>query len=104
MGSTKVVRAFAKERTLDATERAARRAGMGLNEYVDRLDRGDLFCYRCQGFHPGAEFGSDRSRVGGKTGSCLRALRAARKSRRGTLPRGRRLLSLAGGAAGTARC
>jgi hypothetical protein len=66
---------------MDATERAAARAGMGVNEYVDRLDRGYLFCYRCQGFHLAGEFGTDSSRADGKAGSCRRSLRDARRSR-----------------------
>ena len=66
---------------MDATERAAARAGMGVNEYTDRLDRGYLFCHRCQDFHLAKEFGADSSRVGGKAGSCLRSLRLARRSR-----------------------
>jgi hypothetical protein len=67
---------------MDSLERAAERAGMGANEYTDRLDRGDLYCYRCQAFHPAGEFGSDRSRIGGKAGSCRRSLGDARKARR----------------------
>lgn len=66
---------------MDATERAAIRAGMGVNEYTDRLDRGLLFCHRCQDFHPAKEFGTDNSRIGGRAGSCLRSLREARNSR-----------------------
>lgn len=73
-----------QDRGMDATERAAERAGMGVNEYIDRLDRGLLFCYRCQAFHPAADFGADQSRVGGKAGSCRRSVRAARQSRLAT--------------------
>jgi hypothetical protein len=48
---------------------------------VRKIDRGYLFCFRCQGFHPAGDFGTDKSRIGGKAGSCLRSLREARKSR-----------------------
>lgn len=75
----------------DATERgrrsAAARIGLTLIEYTDRLNRGELWCFRDQAWHPADEFNRDRSRSTGRAASCRRSVNAltraqyARKAR-----------------------
>jgi hypothetical protein len=41
---------------MDTRERALRsaatKAGLGVNEYLDRLNKGLKYCWRCQDWHP----------------------------------------------------
>jgi hypothetical protein len=64
-----------KERDL---KNAARRAGLDLREYVDRLNRGLLHCGRCRDWHKAEEFGLDRTRYTGRNSSCRRSITIAR--------------------------
>jgi hypothetical protein len=73
--------------TMDVTgpsERAlktdAERAGVTVQEYLGRLNRGLLYCYRCDDWHEAEAFGPDRRRVSGRAGSCQRSLREARQA------------------------
>jgi len=61
-----------------ALKAAATRAGLGVNEYIDRLNRGLLYCWRCQDWHDADEFGQDASRSSGHAASCRRSRNAAR--------------------------
>ena len=62
-----------------ALKTAAARAGVGVNEYLDRLNRGLLYCWRCQDWHSAEEFGKDSSRSSGRAASCRRSKNAAAK-------------------------
>jgi hypothetical protein len=55
----------------------AARAGVTAQEYLSRLRRGLLYCYRCQDWHPENAFPADSRRHTGRAGSCNRAIRAA---------------------------
>jgi hypothetical protein len=57
---------------------AAARAGVSAEEYLKRTRRGELYCYRCRGWHDSSEFGPDRRRPSGKATSCSRSVSAAR--------------------------
>lgn len=57
---------------------AAGRVGLGVGEYVDRLNKGLLRCWRCQDWHTVNEFGKDSSRSNGRSASCRRSIAAAR--------------------------
>ena len=61
---------------------AAARAGVTLTEYRDRVNAGLLWCYRDQAWEPAEQFGRDRSRIGGRAGSCRRSVNAARARQR----------------------
>ena len=60
---------------------AAARIGLTWTEYADRLNRGELWCYRDQSWHPAGEFGIDRSRSTGRAASCRRSTNAASRRR-----------------------
>jgi hypothetical protein len=60
-----------------ALKAAATRAGLGVNEYLDRLNAGLLYCWRCQDWHAAEEFGKDSSRSSGRAASCRRSKNAA---------------------------
>lgn len=62
-----------------ALKAAATRAGLGVNEYIDRLNAGLLYCWRCQDWHPADEFAKDASRTSGRAASCRRSANAARR-------------------------
>lgn len=71
---------------------AAARIGLTWTEYADHLNRGELWCYRDQAWHPTSEFGIDRSRGTGRAASCRRSTNAAARSRyrrKPVPPRGR---------------
>lgn len=83
-----------------ALKRAAARADLGVNEYIDRLNAGLLYCWRCQDWHAADEFGKDSSRVSGRESSCRRSRNAARKQRyerRARPDPGRRFVEARGG-------
>jgi 5-methylcytosine-specific restriction endonuclease McrA len=61
-----------------ALKAAATRTGLGVNEYIDRLNMGLLYCWRCQGWHAADEFGKDSTRPSGRAASCRRSIAAAR--------------------------
>jgi 5-methylcytosine-specific restriction endonuclease McrA len=63
-----------------ALKAAATRVGLGVNEYVDRLNAGLLYCWRCQDWHDAEEFGKDASRARGRASSCRKSLSARRKN------------------------
>lgn len=69
-----------------ALKAAATRAGLGVNEYIDRLNAGLLYCWRCQDWHDAEQFGSDRSRTSGRAASCRRSIAAARTRKRPDRP------------------
>lgn len=85
-----------------ALKAAAARMGLGVNEYIDRLNAGLLYCWRCQGWHDAEEFGKDRSRVRGRAASCRRSIAAARKRKNPGRPG--KLERSAGAARGQAWC
>lgn len=67
----------------------AARAGVAVGEYLARLSRGQLWCYRCQDWHPADAFPADGRRHTGRAGSCRQAIRAAVRdalAERGQLP------------------
>jgi hypothetical protein len=67
----------------------AARAGVGVEEYLARLSQGQLWCYRCQDWHPAGAFPTDGRRHSGRGGSCSQAIRAAARdalAERGRLP------------------
>ncbi len=67
----------------------AARAGVDVEEYLARLSRGQLWCYRCQDWHPADAFPADGRRHTGRAGSCSQAIRAAARDAlagRGQLP------------------
>ena len=64
-----------------ALKAAATRAGLGVNEYIDRLNAGLLYCWRCQDWHDAEEFGKDKSRASGRAASCRRSKNDAAKHR-----------------------
>jgi len=61
-----------------ALKAAATRTGLGITEYVDRLNAGFLYCWRCQDWHVADEFGKDSSRISGRAASCRKSIAAAR--------------------------
>jgi hypothetical protein len=67
--------------TEGALKTAAKRVGLGVNEYLDRVNKGLRYCFRCADWHPVQEFGPDPSRSDGLTRACRvsrnRAARAA---------------------------
>jgi hypothetical protein len=54
----------------------AARARVGLEEYLDRLGRGQLWCSGCLDWHQAEEFPADARRHTGRGGSCIQAIRA----------------------------
>jgi len=67
----------------------AARAGVDVGEYLARLERGQLWCYRCQDWHRAEAFPVDGRRHSGRAGSCSQAIRAAARdmlAERGQLP------------------
>jgi hypothetical protein len=67
--------------TSRALRAAAARAGTSTGEFLEHLEQGELYCYRCQGFHPADEFGpGSRRGPGVKATSCLRSIRAGRQA------------------------
>lgn len=60
-----------------ALKAAATRAGVGVNEYIDRLNKGLLYCWRCQDWHRAEAFGKDSSRWSGRASSCRESRGAA---------------------------
>lgn len=56
---------------------AAARIGLTWAEYADHINRGELWCYRDQGWHDASEFSFDRSRSTGRAASCRRSTNAA---------------------------
>ena len=75
----------------DATRRgqasAAARIGLTWAEYIDHINRGELWCYRDQGWHDASEFSFDRSRSTGRAASCRRSTNAAARARYQRKPR-----------------
>jgi hypothetical protein len=63
-----------QERALRA---AATKAGLGINEYVGRLDAGLKYCWRCQDWHPGSAFARDANRGDGLRAACRDSINAA---------------------------
>lgn len=81
-------------------KRAATRVGLGINEYIDRLNKGLLYCWRCQDWHDAEEFGKDASRPSGRNPSCRRSKNAAQRKAYTRKPRpqaGRRFVNPRGG-------
>jgi len=67
----------------------AARAGVDVAEYQARLERGLLWCYRCEDWHPATAFPADARRHSGRAGSCSQAIRAVARGElasRGRLP------------------
>jgi hypothetical protein len=67
----------------------AARAGVGIEDYQDRLRQGLLWCYRCQDWHQAEAFPADARRHSGRSGSCRQAIRDAAHAAldaRGQLP------------------
>lgn len=62
-----------------ALKTAAKRTGLGVNEYIDRLNAGLRYCCRCADWHPCAEFGKDASQPDGLARACLASKRAAQR-------------------------
>lgn len=63
-----------------ALRTAASRVGLGVTEYQDRINAGLRHCWRCQDWHPCADFGKDRTRWDGLATSCRSSLSAARRA------------------------
>jgi hypothetical protein len=60
---------------------AAARVGLGVNEYIDRVNKGLRYCYRCAGWHPCGEFGKDPSRMDGLARACRSSITAATRAK-----------------------
>ena len=60
---------------------AAKRAGVTLDEYLARSQRGDKWCYACRAWHPVSQFGIDASRFDGLTSICKTARSTTSKAR-----------------------
>jgi hypothetical protein len=75
---------------------AASRTRLEVNEYIARLGRGLLYCWRCKDWHEAEEFGKDASRASGRASSCRRsrgaAVRKAYRPKRRPAP-GRRFVA-----------
>ena len=74
------------ERTLKIE---AARTGVTAREYLARLSREVLCCYRCRDWHDAGAFPADSRRHSGRAGSCRNAVRAAAMEElagRGQLP------------------
>lgn len=54
-----------------AMKTAARRAGVSLDEYRERIGKGQKRCTRCKTWHERAAFGADVSRPDGLSSTCL---------------------------------
>ena len=83
-----------------ALRTAAARVGLGANEYLDRVNKGLRYCFRCRDWHEATDFGKDASRVGGLARSCRRSRNAAARQQRQPRPRpvpGRRFVPARGG-------
>lgn len=70
-----------------ALKTAAARVGLGVNEYLDRLNKGHRYCYRCQDWHGADQFGKDASQPDGLARSCRRSKNAAARRRYTATPR-----------------
>lgn len=57
-------------RTLGNAKTSAKRVGLSLDEWLDRRERGEKRCFRCQEWKPIEEFAKDVSRKTGRTSSC----------------------------------
>ena len=66
---------------------AAARTGLGVDEYLDRLNKGLLHCWRCRAWHDAGEFGKDSTRSRGRAASCRRSTNAATRARYQPRPR-----------------
>lgn len=55
---------------LGAAKVVARKAGMSLRAYLDRVARGFKYCWRCDAMHRDSDFGKDSSRYDGLASSC----------------------------------
>ena len=87
---------FTNERSLRG---AATRAGLGPNEYLDRLNKGLRYCWRCKEWHHATAFGLDSSRPDGVRRDCRESRNAtARKTATpdAVRPEGRRWLPIVG--------
>lgn len=60
-----------------ALKAAATRTGCSVEEYIDRINAGLLWCWRDQDWEPVENFAIDRSRSRGRAGSCRRSTIAA---------------------------
>jgi hypothetical protein len=56
---------------------AANRAGLGINEYIDRLNKGLKYCRGCQDWHPRAAFSKNAGRRDGFAAACRESMNAA---------------------------
>jgi hypothetical protein len=62
----------------------AGRAGVSVGEYEERLERGELWCEACPGWHLYLAFPADGRRHTGRATACYAAIRAeAREAARG---------------------
>jgi hypothetical protein len=63
-----------------ALKSAARRVGISVDAYLDRISRGLSYCWRCSNWHPSSDFNKDSSRWNGLETSCRASISAARKA------------------------
>ena len=58
----------------DTLRAEATRAGVGVTEYVKRLEHGDVWCHAHQDWHPGTAFPQDRRSHTGRAANCRDAI------------------------------
>jgi hypothetical protein len=68
-------------RALGVLKTAAKRAGVSLDEYRSRVERGDKYCWACRAWHQRHAFALDASRSDGLTALCREARSAAARSK-----------------------
>lgn len=59
---------------------AARRVGLTVDEYRDRIERGQKFCTDCKAWHPLGAFGRDSSRSDGLASRCRESKQARQRA------------------------
>lgn len=80
MGDTSIQWTQKTGRALGVFKGAAKRAGVSFEEYVQRADAGEKYCWKCTTWHPRSDFKVDRSRWDGLSPVCRLAASATRKS------------------------
>lgn len=74
-------------RKLGAMKRIAGRAGLDLETFADRLQRGEKYCWRCRALHSRAAFNIDETRSDGLDPACRASRSADQRARYQARPR-----------------
>lgn len=70
-----------------AAKIAAKKAGVSLEDYLEKVAAGKKFCGLCREFHPASEFANDSSRYDGLSATCRKSRNA--KSKQSYRPKAR---------------